>query len=346
MTHQLLDSAVTLLIGFSVFGLLILAVAYALFLPGAQRSRVSLAACMVLTGALLGLQLFHFEALATGRDLFGVPAYRTLLLIAPPAFYFFSRALLFPHKRVSWVDLAHWAPVACAVALPPRVVVPVAFLIGATYSVWLAMVVVSMRRQARRFKFELFFFALFAVLAVCVLLLVLLLPWLNAGLFFAAYAIAIGIGVVLVLFVVLAFPNILNDVEEAARSAYVATTLRGVDTAALVAEINRLFEQERIHRNESFNLTLLSEQLELTTHQVSELINANMGCGFSKLVRQHRVADAKRLLQEDDRSSVLSIGLTVGFGSQSSFYAAFREIVGQSPAKYRTRTTVQDKLAD
>jgi AraC-like DNA-binding protein len=40
-------------------------------------------------------------------------------------------------------------------------------------------------------------------------------------------------------------------------------------------------------------------------------------------------------LVDEPKSSVLSIGLSVGFNSQSNFYTAFREIAGQTPAQYR-----------
>jgi len=48
-------------------------------------------------------------------------------------------------------------------------------------------------------------------------------------------------------------------------------------------------------------------------------------------VRQHRVAAAQAMLRAEPDASVLSVGLSVGFTSQSNFYAAFREIVGSVP---------------
>jgi len=48
-----------------------------------------------------------------------------------------------------------------------------------------------------------------------------------------------------------------------------------------------------------------------------------------------RVAAAKDLLVSAPMQSILSIGMDTGFRSQSSFYAAFKEITGQSPGDYR-----------
>ena len=48
-------------------------------------------------------------------------------------------------------------------------------------------------------------------------------------------------------------------------------------------------------------------------------------------------AEARAVLARDQRSSALSVGMMCGFGSQSAFYAAFREVTGESPAAFRKK---------
>ena len=43
------------------------------------------------------------------------------------------------------------------------------------------------------------------------------------------------------------------------------------------------------------------------------------------------------MLVEEPRASVLSVGMASGFNSQSSFYVAFKEQVGEVPGAYRQR---------
>jgi AraC-like DNA-binding protein len=86
---------------------------------------------------------------------------------------------------------------------------------------------------------------------------------------------------------------------------------------------------------ENLSLETLAEAVQLSPHQLSELINTEFQQGFSRYIRQHRIDEAKRLLLAEPTASVLSIGLSVGFNSQSNFYAAFREFVGMPPAQYR-----------
>jgi transcriptional regulator GlxA family with amidase domain len=59
--------------------------------------------------------------------------------------------------------------------------------------------------------------------------------------------------------------------------------------------------------------------------------------GFSRLVRQYRVDTARQMLLDEPRASVLSVGMAAGFNSQSSFYVAFKEQVGEVPGEYRQR---------
>jgi AraC-like DNA-binding protein len=71
---------------------------------------------------------------------------------------------------------------------------------------------------------------------------------------------------------------------------------------------------------------------------LSELINTQFQMGFSRLVRQFRVEAAKKMLIDEPRASVLSVGLSVGFTSQSNFYVAFKEFTGVVPGQFRKQS--------
>ncbi len=333
----MIEQLTLLIIGFSVISAAVLLFAYVFFLKDMEKTAAGIAACTVLLGTLAGLQLQHFRFLQTGAALFEAADYVVLLLLAPPAFYFFSREVLLPERRPSLVDVAHAGPLILSLVLPANVVAPVAFLIGTAYAFWFTRVVYGMRRQRSRFRFELFFFSLFAVLAVIVLVLGLSIPYLDPALFYIGYANAIGVALVLVVAALIVFPEILSDIAEAAQAAYASSTLTDVNVDAVVARLERLMGEDKIFQNEDLNLSSLAEAVELTPHQLSELINTRFGIGFSRYVREQRIAEARRMLETDASASVLSISLSTGFRSQSNFYAAFREITGEAPGNYRKR---------
>ena len=93
--------------------------------------------------------------------------------------------------------------------------------------------------------------------------------------------------------------------------------------------------QEQVYRRYDLTLPLLAEMIGLTPHQLSELINTHLGMNFTRLVKMHRVREARELLVSRPSTSALDIGLSVGFTSLSAFYAAFRELEGMAPGQFR-----------
>lgn len=325
-----------LIIGFSVFAAAILLIAYLFFLENMQKTLAGKLACAALLLALSSLQLYHVDYLLLGVEhLFDHRPYVLLLLTAPPAFYFFSRELLLPDSGRSVWQILHIIPLMLGLFLPVNIVAPVAFAIGAGYSIWLARLVYGMRRHIGRFRFEMFFFGFFAVIAVLVLVLFVLVPYLDASVFYIAYANFTGVALFLIAAALIVFPEMLDDITDVARITYAKSTLNDVDVNAKVRELEQVMSVDKLYQNENLNLKILAEAVGLSGHQLSELINGHFGMGFSRYIRERRINEAKRVLSEDKDASILSISMSTGFRSQSNFYAAFKDIAGMSPGQYR-----------
>lgn len=329
-------------IGFSVVAAIVLLAAYLFFLDDMEKTTLGRITCATLLGALAGMQIEHLRFIQTGAELFDSMPYYQLVLSTPVSFYFFSKEVLLPENRKSPVQLIHLVPLALSFFLPAMIVAPFAFAIGAGYALWFTRFVYGMRRQKNRFRFEMFFFGLFAVMAVMVLVLGFSIPWMDPAIFYYSYAISIGLALMLVVAALIVFPEIRTDVSDRAKLAYATSTLGGIDIDAKIRELERLMLDEKVFQNENLNLGTLADMLELSSHQLSELINSRFGIGFSRYVREQRISEAKRLLASDDRSSVLSISLMTGFRSQSNFYAAFREITGEAPGTWRRKAQNPD----
>jgi len=324
-----------LVIGFSVISSLILLVAYQLFLPAASKPALGRVSCVALLGALSGLQLFHLGVVERTTSLFDEPAYVLLLLLAPASFFFFSRSVLLPERSVRWWDIVHLVPAMTSAWLPAQILVPLAFGVGAMYSLWFAQFVYGMRRDVRRYPYELFFFGFFAVFAVVTFALIVSIPFVDETVFHLVYANFTGLSMILVTGLLIVVPNVVDDLSASAQIAYAKSTLNNVDVDACQRALEKLMDEERVYENEDLSLGSLAETLGIGAHQVSELVNTRYGVNFSRFVRERRVAAAKRMLAEDPQASVLSVGLSTGFRSQSNFYTAFQEITGQTPGAYR-----------
>lgn len=323
-----------LLIGFSVFGAAILALTH--FRDDPYRGQVLPQAMgMLLLLALAGLQLGHFVYIDQRSDFVFGPVYRTLLLVVAPAFYLSSKPWLEAQVELRPIQLLHLSPVIIAPFLPFSLALPLAFAIGSAYVLWLAKSVYALRKQRSQFQWAFWVLVAAFVLAMGVLIVGLGAPLMSTSLFFELYASAIGMAFLLVSFALGHTPRLLNDVADAARETYVSSTLVQLDCPMLLKRLAQLMSQERIYEQADLNLPSLAARLDISPHQLSELINVHLGKGFSRYAREYRVEAAKALLLNKPAMSVLTVGMQVGFSSQSNFYEAFRELTGMTPGQFR-----------
>lgn len=328
-----LDSAARALIAFSWVAAAVLLAAGVSMPSALAQGRFARVFGGLLIAGLAAVQFAHWLQLTGQADLFASPAYVALLSTVAPAFYLCFLGVLQPAP--SRRQLAWFLPVAVLPWFPPTVAIPATFALGVGFAAHLAWLVYQLRPQRQWFRLEMATFAGHAVIALLILGLGAAAPWLGVRLFVLAYASLIGISLALAIYLLLRFPDLGSKAAEAVATAYAVSTLERVDREQALARLQRLMEEERVYTDESLNLAGLARRAALTPHQLSELINTRFGVGFSRWVRQHRVAAAQKMLLAEPDASVLSVGLSVGFTSQSNFYAAFREITGEVPGRYR-----------
>lgn len=293
------------------------------------------AAGFVLILSLASLQILHLSFLLNWFDAIHSVIYILFLYLIAPGFYFYSRQLLVADSQYQKHDYLHLVPVFIGLILPYRFALPGAFLVGAVYLVWLANVVYQLRGQRQRFRLELLALGTLFAIAIAVLLLGFIWPLLNEVNFIISYSVLIGLAFFASTLTLLRFPSITADVSEAVQAAYAESTLKNIDKSVVLTKLDNLMKQDKLYTLETLNLAVLSEQLELSPHQLSELINTEFQQGFSRYIREYRIDEAKRMLIAEPNVSVLAIGLAVGFNSQSNFYAAFRDIANMTPGQYR-----------
>lgn len=333
--HQVLP----LLVGFSVGMALLLAAALATGyrqVPLPWQSRV---AGFVMLAGLALTQLAHLDFVAGAGAAGPTRSYIVVLFLQSLGFYWLLLGALRPDgawRRIEWVLPA--AVLALAFAVPRAWAIPVALAAGTAAAVHLGVLVFRLRALRRWFSTELKALALFAAMGVAVAVIGVLAPMgLGWAAYARTYATLISLGFWLVGWLLLAVPDLVPKTREAVAVAYAQSTLANVDRETMVARLRQAFEQDQVHRSDSLSLASTAELLGLSGHQLSELVNTQFGMGFSRLVREYRVRSAQAMLVEEPRASVLSVGMACGFNSQSSFYVAFREQSGETPAAYRKR---------
>lgn len=329
-----MQSLATFLIGYSIFCGLVIALTHfrAKNYTGQRLSQVAGIALLLI---LSMLQWWHFAYLQHDTDYIHGAAYRCLLFAVAPMFYLFSKPLLQARSDFRPQYLLHFLPVMVAIWMPYSVALPLAFAIGAGYLLWLLRTIYRLRAERSRFQMELTFLSMVFVIAIAVSVLGLSLSWLGEQTFYLFYACAIGCAFLFVSLVLGMTPQLARDVGEVAREVYAVSTLKNVDCQATLDRLEFLMQQDKLYQQATLDLTTLAGQVGLSSHQLSELINTQLGKSFSRYLREYRVEAAKGVLLAEPSASVLSVGLSVGFTSQSNFYEAFREITGMTPGKFR-----------
>lgn len=117
--------------------------------------------------------------------------------------------------------------------------------------------------------------------------------------------------------------------------------VRGADRGrneALYRRLTVLIESERVHLDPTLTFDRFVERMSAPERAVRTLINQQLGFDhFRAFLNHHRVAEARRLLEDGDRDDkLIAIALDSGFASLASFNRAFRAIEGRSPSAYRS----------
>lgn len=108
-----------------------------------------------------------------------------------------------------------------------------------------------------------------------------------------------------------------------------------LDVDGILRRLEELMSWEKLYQNRDITLRSLAERLNVSPHQLSEIINQRLNKNFYALINQYRIDQAKALLSGDPEQKIISIAFEVGFNSPSAFYNAFKKIAGCTPTAFR-----------
>ena len=108
-----------------------------------------------------------------------------------------------------------------------------------------------------------------------------------------------------------------------------------------INEILKFMEEEKPYLDCDLKQSEIAEKIGLTVHQLSEVLNQSLDYNFNNFINLYRVNDAKKLMRDPNYQDykIMAIGYECGFKSKTSFYRAFKNLVGQTPFEYRKQST-------
>jgi len=119
------------------------------------------------------------------------------------------------------------------------------------------------------------------------------------------------------------------------RHNYEKSQIKGLNVEAVTVRLSEMMDDEKIFADEDLSLASLADELGISSHQLSEILNREIGKNFNTFVNEYRVKEAKQYLLDEPDRSILSIGVAVGFNSATTFNAVFGRMTGMTPGKYR-----------
>jgi len=104
-------------------------------------------------------------------------------------------------------------------------------------------------------------------------------------------------------------------------------------------------EQDRLYLEDELTIGKLARKVGVAEYKLRKLINNALGFrNFTAFLNSYRLADAQAQLADPDKAHlpVLSIALSLGYGSIGPFNRAFKDETGQTPTEFR-RTALSPK---
>ena len=130
--------------------------------------------------------------------------------------------------------------------------------------------------------------------------------------------------------------NVVLRQGEPQESAYKKSSLKGELAGKKHQALTQLMVEQKPYLQPNLTLTGLANQLDISLHHLSQIINQFEGQNFNDFVNKYRVEEFIERAKKDTHYSYLALALDSGFNSKSTFNAVFRKHKGVTPSKYMT----------
>ncbi|WP_261510954.1 helix-turn-helix domain-containing protein [Chryseobacterium paludis] len=106
-----------------------------------------------------------------------------------------------------------------------------------------------------------------------------------------------------------------------------------------VSKLERLMNSEELYKNPNLKLNDLAMKMNISAHQLSQLLNDNLEKSFSTYINEYRINEACEIIENGSYLKIEEIGYEVGFNSKSTFFSTFKKIKNTTPLLYRQSQT-------
>ena len=103
--------------------------------------------------------------------------------------------------------------------------------------------------------------------------------------------------------------------------------------------LKEVMENEKPFTDSNLTLVNLAEMIHMKPHHLSQILNGIIGENFYVYINTARIRYAAKLMKSEagKDKSILEIAYESGFNSKSAFNTYFKNIMGETPSKYRKK---------
>jgi putative ABC transport system permease protein len=274
------------------------------------------------------------------------------LLALGPLIYFYVLKITRPHYKFGWKNLWHFSPLLLELSiqlLEIKLLNPVLqlliFISIITYlyrshrliqNFYRRLQPVLMDRSLLEFRW------LRRLLAATALLWLL---WIGyAAVDYFGYRNQLGIQVYYPFYIVFAVIIIWTAAAAFLRPQAALTVKAPVAPRSLPIELRekgiwlkKAMEANLHYQDPELSLSSLAEKLNLTTHELSRIINIALKKNFNDFINEYRIRDVAAKMQDPAYGRITLVGMAfdAGFNSKATFIRAFKQQTGKNPAEYK-----------
>lgn len=103
----------------------------------------------------------------------------------------------------------------------------------------------------------------------------------------------------------------------------------------LIKKLELIMSQQKVFTDPDLKLSGLSKMLNISPHQLSQLLNEHLENNFTTYINSYRIEEACSIIITNNRLTLEAIGYEVGFNSKSTFFTAFKKHTGTTPLSYQ-----------
>ncbi len=130
----------------------------------------------------------------------------------------------------------------------------------------------------------------------------------------------------------------IKEVEVTTNGAkYQSSSLKKEDAERYSNLLKEYMNTQKPYLKNGLRLVDLSDELEIPSHHLSQVINEKYSQSFFDFINQYRVEEAKSLMKLSDETTLLEIAYSSGFNNKTSFNNAFKKFNKSTPFAYRKK---------